>query len=372
MKNIKKLLSQQRHEILPSNEIKENIKQRIRLEQNQTSLAYARNGQQKVGNVFKTKLFACSMALILLLIVGIFMPILLNKNADNNKSQIYNKFAQVTNAESFFAYSAASVGDLLSSPYTATNCSVIANAMSVSTCVAHSKESDLDSEQTEIIDRYMSLVENLFGASKIESNITEGDINYQFVMNIHYTNLNGEVVFFKMMFNKLLLDEEKEEDEVEQNYAINGILLKGNEKYLVEGLHKIETEEGESESEMFFKAFLNSEKTSYIEVQQNFEIENEDGENETEQEFIYSLYNNGKVVEKNTIKYESEDNELSLKMHIITERETNNLLFNYERIENENVIHVVGNIGDKSINYYIYFQKDGYKYSLKNQKTGCL
>ncbi len=366
MKNIKKLLSQQGQEILPDNAIKDIIKQKIGFEEKQTSLVYAHNGQQKVDNVFKTKLFVCSMALILLLIVGIFIPILLNKNANKNKIQIYNKFAQVTNAETFFAYSAASVGDLLSSPYTATNCSVMANAMSCGTYVAHTKESDLDSAQTEIIDKYMSLVVNLFGSSKIESNVAKGDINYQFAMNIHYTNLNGEVVFFKMLFNKLLLSEEKEEDEVEQNYAIDGILLKGNEKYLVEGLHKVETEKGESESEMYFKAFLNPEKTSYIEVQQNFEIENDAQENEIEQEFVYSLYNNGKVVEKNTIKYEAEDDELSLKMHIITENETNNLLFNYEKIENKNALHVVGNIGDKSINYYIYFQKDGYQYSLGN------
>ena len=366
MKNIKKLLSQQGQEILPDNAIKDIIKQKIGFEEKQTSLVYAHNGQQKVDNVFKTKLFACSMVLILLLIVGIFIPILLNKNANKNKIQIYNKFAQVTNAETFFAYSAASVGDLLSSPYTATNCSVMANAMSCGTYVTHTKESDLVSAQTEIIDKYMSLVVNLFGSSKIESNVAKGDINYQFAMNIHYTNLNGEVVFFKMLFNKLLLSEEKEEDEVEQNYAIDGILLKGNEKYLVEGLHKVETEKGESESEMYFKAFLNSEKNSYIEVQQNFEIENDAQENEIEQEFIYSLYNNGKVVEKNTIKYEAEDDELSLKMHIITENETNNLLFNYERIENKNALHVVGNIADKSINYYIYFQKDGYQYSLGN------
>ena len=365
MKNIKKLLSQQRNEVLPGNAMKDIIKQKLRLEQKQTSLVYAHNGQQKGDNALKTKLLVCSIVLILVLLVGIFIPILLNKNFDNNKRQIYNKFAQVTNAETFFAYSAASVGNLLSSPYTATNCSVMATSMSVGTRVL-TKESDLNSAQTEIIDRYMPLVINLLSTSNIESNIAEGDINYKFVMNIHYTNLNGEVVIFKMLFNKLLLGEENEEDEVEQNYAIDGILLKGNEKYHVEGLHKVEKENGESESEMFFKAFLNSEKTSFIEVQQNFEIENEDGENEIEQKFIYSLYNNGKVVEKNTIKYESEDNELSLRMHIITERGTNILLFNYERIKNKNVLHVVGNIGDESINYYIYFHEDGYQYILGN------
>lgn len=44
-------------------------------------------------------------------------------------------------------------------------------------------------------------------------------------------------------------------------------------------------------------------------------------------------------------------------MHVITERETNNLLFNLERIKNKNVLHVVGNIGDESINYYIFSNK---------------
>ena len=53
-------------------------------------------------------------------------------------------------------------------------------------------------------------------------------------------------------------------------------------------------------------------------------------------------------------------------MNIVTKKGTNNLLFNYERIKNKNVLHVVGNIGDESINYYIYFKQDGYQYTLKN------
>ena len=53
-------------------------------------------------------------------------------------------------------------------------------------------------------------------------------------------------------------------------------------------------------------------------------------------------------------------------MHVITERGTNNLLFNLERIKNKNVLHVVGSIGAESINYYIYFLKEGYQYSIGN------
>ena len=223
-------------------------------------------------------------------------------------------------------------------------------------------QTDLYSTQTETIDKYMLLVENLLSESKIESNITNGELDYQFDMNIHYANLIGEKISYKMSFNKFLLEEEIDDDEVEQNYAIGGILLKGNEEYPVEGLYKVETDNGELESEMFFKAFLNSEKTSYIEVQQNFESENENGNNEIEQEFVYSLYNKGNLVEQNTIQYESENDELSLSMQIIIGEKINNLLFDYDGKKDGLVLHVTGNINDEPINYYINIQKDGYEY----------
>ena len=43
-----------------------------------------------------------------------------------------------------------------------------------------------------------------------------------------------------------------------------------------------------------------------------------------------------------------------------------NIEIKYNRIKNKNVLHVVGNIGDESINYYIYFHEDGYQYILGN------
>ena len=361
MNSVKKLLSQHKKEILPDNKIKNNIKQKICIEQKQTSLVYAHNGQQKSNNVLNYKMIFCAIALIFVFFVGIFIPVLLNKDFDNDKNKICNKFAQVVNAETFFAYSAASVSNLLSSSYVQTNFSHTSHLMSVK---MQSTQTDLYSTQTETIDKYMSLVENLLSKSEIESNITNGELNYQFVMNIHYTNLSGKNITYKMLFNKILLEEEIEDDAVEQNYAIDGILFKGNEEYNVEGLYKVETENGESESEMFFKAFLNSEKTSYIEVQQNFESENENGNNEIDQEFVYSLYNKGNLVEQNTIQYESENNELSLSMQIIIGEKINNLLFDCDSKNGESVVYVTGNINDEVINYYISIQKDGYKYIL--------
>ena len=181
-------------------------------------------------------------------------------------------------------------------------------------------------------------------------------------MIVNYSNLNGEKNSYKMLFNKTLIDEDVEDFEVEQNYAIDGILLIENEEYPVEGLYKIETENGESESEMFFKAFTNTKKSSYIEVQQNFESEIEDGKQELEQEFIYSLYSEGLLVEQNTIGYEAEGNELSLSMSIKKGEIINNLIFDAESKEGKLLVHVTGNMSNENVNFYIQFQDGKYNY----------
>ena len=221
---------------------------------------------------------------------------------------------------------------------------------------------ELNSAQKETLDKYMSLLENLLSESKIENSITNGELNYQFTMIVNYSNLNGEKNSYKMLFNKTLIDEDVEDFEVEQNYAIDGILLIENEEYPVEGLYKIETENGESESEMFFKAFTNTKKSSYIEVQQNFESEIEDGKQELEQEFIYSLYSEGLLVEQNTIGYEAEGNELSLSMSIKKGEIINNLIFDAERKEGKLLVHVTGNMSNENVNFYIQFQDGKYNY----------
>ena len=101
---------------------------------------------------------------------------------------------------------------------------------------------------------------------------------------------------------------------------------------------------------MFFKAFTNTKKSSYIEVQQNFESEIEDGKQELEQEFIYSLYSEGLLVEQNTIGYEAEGNELSLSMSIKKGEIINNLIFDAEIKEGKLLVHVTGNMSNENVN----------------------
>ena len=366
MKNIKKLLAQQKSEILPDDKIKDNIKKELGFEQKQTSLVYAHNGKQKSSST-QFKMILCSFAVIVVLFLGIFIPVFLNKDIDTGNPKIYNKFAQVVNADTFYAYSVASVGALLSSNsvHTSSFSSTSQYNFSATMSATYStqrQQNELNSAQKETLDKYMSLLENLLSESKIENSITNGELNYQFTMIVNYSNLNGEKNSYKMIFNKTLIDEDVEDFEVEQNYAIDGILLIENEEYPVEGLYKIETENGESESEMFFKAFTNTKKSSYIEVQQTFESEIEDGKQELEQEFIYSLYSEGLLVEQNTIGYEAEGNELSLRMSIKKGEIINNLIFDAESKEGKLLVHVTGNMSNENVNFYIQFQDGKYNY----------
>lgn len=69
-----------------------------------------------------------------------------------------------------------------------------------------------------------------------------------------------------------------------------------NAEYSVEGNYETENESDESESELYFKAFTNDTRTSYIEVEQQYE--SEDSGQEIEREYVYSVYEAGKLTEK--------------------------------------------------------------------------
>ena len=105
----------------------------------------------------------------------------LNKDIDTGNPKIYNKFAQVVNADTFYAYSVASVGALLSSNsvHTSSFSSTSQYNFSATMSATYStqrQQNELNSAQKETLDKYMSLLENLLSESKIENSITNGEL----------------------------------------------------------------------------------------------------------------------------------------------------------------------------------------------------
>lgn len=374
MKNVKKMLTQHKSEILPDEKVKDNIKRELGMDEKQATLKYAHGGEGSVSlRRNGTLMVVCAAVLAAILVLGIFVSIIIKKQGGGDLPPFGNKFEQITDADSFYAYGAASVGTLLSSSSDKSSSGGASAASDeTSTLTSQSVTINPDSEQLTTINRYMTLVESLLSDGKIESKTIAGEMGYECGMSVNYTDLRGESIEYKMFFNKVFLTGKNDGKETKENYSINGVLVLGNAQYPVEGLYKKETETDESESKLYFKAFTSADKTSYIEVEQKIETETESNGTEVEQEFIYSVYDNGKLKERTRIKYEVEDDELELKMSITKDGKTETLTFSDETDNNERVINVRGNIDGQPVKFKIYVRQDSYHYVFEDGSSSDL
>ena len=92
----------------------------------------------------------------------------------------------------------------------------------------------------------------------------------------------------------------------------------------------------------------------YIRVEQSVEIE----EGESEQEYCYSVYENGKLVERSAFSYETEENETELKMTSFKDGKTQVLYFEREIEKGEEVIEIHVGDGKHGKGYVVRIEKD--------------
>ena len=350
MKDIKKMLKAQAKDVLPDEKLRESIKQELgyRAAEEAPVLARADGGSEQVKGKRKLMLPLIALA-VLLLVLAIVLPIALPGSAPTVLPG-GNKFADITNADSFYAYGAASVGSLL------------ASESDTSPVRAMKDDAAQEEKHIETVNRYMALVEGLLSEDAIEATAVEGNEEYQYGMKIGYTDLLGNAAHYTLYYNKHFLSAEQEEDEKEEEYAIEGVLVAEGKTYPVSGNYETESEEDETEGELFFRAYLDEAKSAYIEVTQEYESENEDGEQEVEREYVYSRYENGKRVERTTVEYESEEGELELKLTIEQENVRDELVFESARRDGETVLLAEGKLSGEDVRFIVYIREGGYHY----------
>lgn len=363
MKKIKKLLSEHSAEILPDKHIKDNIKRQLGYEEKEVSLSYAHGGEKTVKENRNKLIALCSSVFAVLLALCILLPVFLHKS----KTPFFpdpsgNKFADITDADSFYAYGAASIGTILSSEKNATPARQRVRAMSA---VVRKNSS----EQIDTINKYMALVESLLSDEAITGESISGNMGYAYGMTVSYTDLLGDSVSYVMYYDKIFLEGETEDDETEESYSLSGILVIEDTVYPVEGSYETEFSEDETENALYFKAFTDTEKNSYIEVEQETETEEDDGESETEKEYVYSVYSDNKLIEKTEIKYEIKDDELELKMTVSKDGKKEELIFNDETEDGERVLFVRGNIDGEDVRFRIYIRQGEYHYVFENGES---
>ena len=352
MKDIRKMLKAQAKNVLPDEKLKENIKHELGYDAGTADapvLARADGGSEEKKGKQKVMIPLVALAAILL-VLAIVLPLVLPGTVSPLPLPGGNKFADITNADSFYAYGAASVG------------SILASEGETSSVRAMKDESVREEKHIETVNRYMALVEGLLSEDAIETTAVEGNEEYRYGMKIGYTDLLGNAAHYTLYYNKHFLSAEQKEDEKEEEYAIEGVLEAEGRTYPVRGNYETENEEDETEGELFFRAYLDEAESSYIEVTQEYESENEDGEQEVEREYVYSRYENGRRIERTTVEYESEEGELELKLTIEQEDIRDELVFESARIDGETVLLAEGKLSGEDVRFTVYIREGGYHY----------
>ncbi len=402
MKNVKKIMAKHKSEILPDKKIKDNVRRELGFDGAQYSAAYAHGGEQTT-DVRRNKIIVlCAAALAVVLLLGTIIPTLM-KNRKPITPSVSNKFAQITDAASFYAYGAASVGTLLASSDSLPTVRKL--SASLPTVRKLSASAETEKSRLTTVNRYMSLVESLLSEQNIVSNTISGERGYRYGMTVKHTDLHGNEISYRLYYDKypaatesedknyyginrndkiseLKISDgespdykayngykidneyniEKNDDKTEKDYSIKGVLLIGGAEFFVEGVYETENDGGESESELYFKAFTNAEKTSYIEVRQKHERETKSDETEIEQEYVYSVYVDGVLTERTEIEYETEKDELELKMSVTKGGETETILFKGEFENGERILRARGKVNGQTVNFRVYVLNDGYRY----------
>lgn len=357
-KDIKKLLSEQSRRVLPDAKLAENIKAELGIaaERGEERLALANGGEAASSRRRHIVVAAICGLCALVLALCIALPLLLRRSALPPLSLDGNKFADIRDADSFYAYGAASVGSMLSSR--GGQSSQAAYAFSATDALAEVRAA----ADMEKVNGYMALVESLLGQGDITSTSTDGAMDYEYGMTVSYTDFLGDTVQYVMYYDRQLINSGYDEGEKQENYSISGVLVTDDGQYAVSGTYETETEDDESESELWFRAYFSDE--DYIEVRQEHENESEDGETEVEKKFTYTVREGG-AVERTVVEYELEQDELEVKLS----SDGDELTFRSDARGGENVIAVRGRMQGSSVSFTVHVLQGKYRYEFSDGTT---
>ena len=369
-KDIEKLLSDAK-DVLPDDRVKQNIK---------SSLGYGEDRAQKLaivggGEAVSSRrrniiIAACAAALAVILAICFIIPALIGR--DNPFGQgggisDGNKFDVITDANSFYAYGAASVGTMLSSRSSAgSEVAALAYSKSPSYGGSGAQSNQNREGQIETINKYMSLVESHLSDSAIVGSAIVGAEGYDYGMTVSYKDLLGGTVSYTMYYDKIFLNGEVDDGEREENYSITGVLIVDGAKYPVEGKYESEVSADETGDELEFRAYTSADRRSYIEVKQEYESETEGGKGETEKEYVYTVFTNGRQSEKTEVKYEQEDGETELELIVQSDGIRDELRFTGTSSGGEGVIFAEGRLNGQSVRFKVRVTQGQYHYEFED------
>lgn len=361
--NIKKMLKNGAKNVLPDEKVKQNIKYRMGIDDTDEEVELG-NVKAKLSRHKKAiAIIACALAAVI--IVCAFITLMLKKEgspSSPNPSDPGGIFGQLSSSEQIYGISAASAGMMISGMssggYTTADAAQPSSRQAASLCLPLNLSGaknganaaplktrpgqQIDDEETiNTINEYMAMVESFISDDSFT--VTGGEntqaeySGYDFVMSVSYTGLPGDTRDGgTIYYNRTLTKSENDDDETENTYAIDGIMVLDGKAYPIKGEHETENQSDESEDE--YEMTISLGDGTHIRVNQELSVETEGGKpSEKEIEYSYILYRGdaddridddfdfdrfddydgeGEIISVTTFKYEQEEDETELVMQI--------------------------------------------------------
>lgn len=328
--NVRKLLKQQKSAVMPSDSVKRRIAADCGV--NEETVANVGGAAVKAKRNVAVSVCACCCAAVAAVTCAV---ILLNPAAPAIQPDVIESdFGTISSATEFYAYSAVSVGNMLEG----TDLTNSASAFALADCYdAYSTISTVITDlQKKILDKYTVFATGVLGGGKIIGSCTVADREgYEFKLGIDYNDGFGSSAETVLYFNKV--EGSIKNDGDEEEFAIEGVLVKGDILFPVEGKYEIEADGDETENEIEFTAYTSLDKKSYIKMKYEYEIET----GETESKLVVSVYENNKLTEKATIKGETgEDTSFEVDVERPDENENVKIQFNPFEKNGEKIMQV--------------------------------
>ncbi len=200
----------------------------------------------------------------------------------------------ITTVKSNYAFATVGSGALLSGLSAENEDAVPSNAPANGQYVT---QDELPAEDLETINRYLGIVESFLSDSGVTFSETESDKEgYAFKLVAQSKDMTGKATEFILYYNETRTVVEEDETET----VLEGIMSFNGQEYTVRG----ERESSFNEHEMEFIAYI--DRSNYVKIEQ----EQEDGENE----YSYTVVENGVAVAAFELEIEQEANETEVEI----------------------------------------------------------
>lgn len=212
-------------------------------------------------------------------------------------------------------------------------------------------------------ERCISIFENVVNGEiiqTVEANREEGKYGeYEYVMRVDNGSVNLAAIYYNEVSSKTeteSAEEDDDADEVKITALINGVVVYGENEYVISGVKEVETEGSEEEFSIEFKT--GTDELNYVEF--NYEIEKE--EDEKEVTFEYKVIENGVTVLEAELETETEKGEGETEFSV--KRIVDGVVEKFKIEENssrKNVFYITREVDKVKTRITVEKTEDGYK-----------